>query len=234
MSDVAGEGGKTGGFSEGLSQAGFKSRRPSTRLAWILAAAATLSLTLALAPSPIILLALIAFSAIALAILALKFALKLHQPSLEKVTPIKLPELFLSAGRDVLVARRSDGTYAYGVLQVSLVPEVVKGDVKRFLRMLYLSKTPFFYHARQEAVHAGVAGVEEENAAAVAGVWKTTILIGTMVRAKHRLEEAVEEARRRVQHVKSCFEAAFPHHRVDVLRGKRLIDAVTGGGIPFL
>lgn len=114
---------------------------------------------------------------------------------------------------------------AYSLLQVASVPDVIRGDVKRFLRMMYLEGVPFFYHVRQGPASPWVVKGGREAAVRASGAWSTSILIGVWGEGL-RLDDAVREARARAEKAKAFFEASFPHHKLELLKGGSLVDAV--------
>ncbi len=127
--------------------------------------------------------------------------------------------------RDEAVAVWAGGEWrAYSMLQVTAVPDVVRGDVRRFFRMLYLEGIPFFYHVRQGPAPGWVVKGGKSSALRASGAWRTSIIIG--VWGEGGLEEAVEEARKRAEKAKAFFEASFPHHKVELLRGGGLVDVL--------
>lgn len=191
-----------------------KRRKPST-LVWVAVASVALTMTVVFAPHPVPLIA--ACSALVAATLLLVWRLR---PRVSGGI-VRREVVF----RDDAAATWIGGRWrAYSMLQVMVVPDVVRGDAKRFFRMLYLEGIPFFYHVRQGPAPGWVVEGGRDAALKASGAWKTSIIIG--VWGEGGLEEAVREARVRAEKAKAFFEASFPHHRVEVLRGGGLVDVL--------
>ncbi|MEM1657984.1 MAG: hypothetical protein QXX87_03785 [Candidatus Jordarchaeales archaeon] len=191
----------------------LRGRRPDYLLVSLGALAA---LTLAVAAAP----QLAPLAAAVLPALAAYFAWRLRPRALGGV--VRRESAFLG---DVVASWVGGRWRAYSMLQVASVPDVIRGDVKRFFRMMYLEGVPFFYHVRQGPASSWFVKGGREAAVRASGVWSTSIVIGVWGEGA-RLDDAVREARARAEKAKAFFEASFPHHRVELLKGGSLVDAV--------
>ncbi|MBS7248260.1 MAG: hypothetical protein QXN15_06880 [Candidatus Jordarchaeales archaeon] len=199
---------------EGSSVTRVKRRNPG-KLVWVAVVSLALTMTAVFAPPPALL--IVACSVPVAATLFLVWRLRPRVGG----GIVRREVVF----RDDVIATWVGGRWrAYSMLQVTAVPDVVKGDAKRFFRMLYLEGVPFFYHVRQGPAPGWVVEGGRDAALKASGAWKTSIVIG--VWGEGGLEEAVREARVRAEKAKAFFEASFPHHKVEVLRGGGLVDVL--------
>lgn len=169
-----------------------------------------------------------------------------------EVNPLKDLSFYLYKNiEDVLFAKSGLNLIAYAGLEVVQVPIGVRGNFEGFIRSIYAEKIPIIYFYQHEPIeeekipHITEISREARNAmrkmekselrnfiSRLGGVWKAKILLITrskalgLFRTSRVAEQLAENVKSNIKKIEAIFTSAFPHCKLEILRGLELEGAI--------